>query len=106
MNTSFISIKAKEEEGIERKNGELWFAGTTNSCGFPCQNCMKVPLITMLGGGGEQLEMRMAHALYRKSNLCIPGKGLALPKSQILHSCVCERFIYSQEWSTYLDAAI
>jgi hypothetical protein len=55
MNTSFISIKAKEEEDIERKNGELWFAGTTNSCGFPCQNCMKVPLITMLGGGGEQL---------------------------------------------------
>jgi hypothetical protein len=53
MNTSFISIKAKEPEDIERKNGELWFAGTTNSCGFPCQNCMKVPLITMLGGRGE-----------------------------------------------------
>ena len=88
MNTSFISIKAKEEEDIERKNGGLWFAGTTNSCGFTCQNCMKVLLITMLGwggggggGGGEQLEMRMVHALYLKSNLCIPEKGLARPKS-------------------------
>jgi len=43
--------------------------------------------------------------LYRKSNLCLPGKGIALPQSQFLHTCVCERFIYSQERSTYLAAA-
>jgi hypothetical protein len=27
------------------------------------------------------------------------------PQSQFLHSCVCERFIYSQDQSTYLAAA-
>jgi hypothetical protein len=45
-----------------------------------------------------------ASALYRKSNLYIPKKGIARPKSQFLHSCVCERFIYSQDRSTYLAA--
>jgi hypothetical protein len=25
--------------------------------------------------------------------------------SQFPHSCICERFIYSQEWSTYFPAA-
>jgi hypothetical protein len=32
----------------------------------------------------------IATALYRKSNLCIPGKRIAWPQSQFLHSCVCE----------------
>jgi hypothetical protein len=41
-------------------------------------------------------------ALYRKSNLCIPKKGIARPPVPILHSCVCERFIYSQDRSTYV----
>jgi hypothetical protein len=31
--------------------------------------------------------------------------GIARPKSQFSHSCVCERFIYSQDRSTYLAAA-
>jgi hypothetical protein len=31
------------------------------------------------------------HTLYRKSNLCIPRKGIARPQSQLLHSCVCEQ---------------
>jgi hypothetical protein len=40
--------------------------------------------------------------LYQKSNLCIPGKGIERPQSQFLHSCVCERFIDSQNWSNYI----
>ncbi len=28
-------------------------------------------------------------------------KGIARPQSQLTHSCVCERFIYSQDRSTY-----
>ncbi len=44
-------------------------------------------------------------ALYPKSNLCIPGKGIARPQSQFLHLCVCERFMNSQDWSTYLITA-
>ncbi len=44
-------------------------------------------------------------ALYRKSHLCIPGKGTARHQSQFLHSCVCERFIYSQDWFTYFGCS-
>jgi hypothetical protein len=47
----------------------------------------------------------MMHALQRKSHLCISRKGIARPKSQFPHSCVCERFIYSQDQSTYFPAA-
>ncbi len=36
-------------------------------------------------------------ALQRNFNLCIPRKGTARPLSQFLHSCVCERFIYSHQ---------
>jgi hypothetical protein len=35
-------------------------------------------------------------ALQRKCHLCISRKGIACPQSQFPHSCVCERFIYSQ----------
>ncbi len=40
-------------------------------------------------------------ALQLKTYLCIPFLGIGRPKSQFLHSCVCERFIYSQDQSTY-----
>jgi hypothetical protein len=43
--------------------------------------------------------------LQRKSHLCIPFLGIARPQSQFPHSCVYERFIYSQNRSTYLFAA-
>ncbi len=43
-------------------------------------------------------------ALQRKSNVCIPRKGIAPPQSQSPHSGVCERFIYSQTRSTYFPA--
>ncbi len=39
--------------------------------------------------------------LERKSHLCIPFLGIARPQSQFPHSYVCERFIYSQDRSTY-----
>jgi hypothetical protein len=44
-------------------------------------------------------------ALQRKSHLCIPRKGIGQLQSRFPHSCVCERFIYSQDWSTYFPAA-
>jgi hypothetical protein len=40
-----------------------------------------------------------------KIPICIPRKGIARPPSQIPHSCVCERSIYSQDRSTYFPAA-
>ncbi len=43
--------------------------------------------------------------LQGKSHLCIPFLGIAQPQSQFRHSCVCERFIYFQDRSTYILAA-
>jgi hypothetical protein len=39
--------------------------------------------------------------LQRQFRLYIPFLGIARPQPQCPHSCVCERFIYSQDWSTY-----
>ncbi len=48
---------------------------------------------------------RLDSALQQKSHLCIPFLGTAQPQSQFPHSCACERFIYSQDQSTYFPAA-
>jgi hypothetical protein len=39
--------------------------------------------------------------LQRQFRLYIPFLGLARPQPQFPHSCVCERFIYSRDRSTY-----
>jgi hypothetical protein len=41
------------------------------------------------------------HTLQRQFRLYIPFLGIARLQPQFLHSCVCERFIYSQDRSTY-----
>jgi hypothetical protein len=43
------------------------------------------------------------YTLQRKSHLCIPFLGIARRQSQFPHSCVCERFIYSQDRYTWLQ---
>ncbi len=43
--------------------------------------------------------------LQRKFYKCIPFLGIARPQSQFPHSCVCERFTYSHDRSTYFPAA-
>ncbi len=45
-----------------------------------------------------------AKTQYRKFEINIPRKGIARPQSQFPHSCVCERFIYSQDLSAYSAA--
>ncbi len=40
-----------------------------------------------------------AKTLYRKCETNIPGNEIARPRSQILHSRFCERFIYSHDRS-------
>jgi hypothetical protein len=44
-------------------------------------------------------------ALQRKSHLLIPFLGIARHQSQFPHSCVCERFIYSQDRSKYFGCS-
>ncbi len=46
----------------------------------------------------------MCTALQRNFDLCIPRKGAARPQSQLPHSCVCGRFMYSHDRSTYFPA--
>jgi hypothetical protein len=41
-----------------------------------------------------------ANALYRKFETDIPRNETARPRSQFLHSCICERFTYSHDRST------
>ncbi len=45
------------------------------------------------------------NALYQKSDLCILRNETVWPRSQFLHSCICEQFIYSQDKSAYSAAA-
>jgi hypothetical protein len=40
--------------------------------------------------------LNTAKTQYSKFETNIPRKGIAQPRSQFPHSCVCERFIYSQ----------
>ncbi len=42
-----------------------------------------------------------AWAQYRKFKTNIPREGNVGRQSQFIHSCVCERFTYSQDWSAY-----
>ncbi len=46
-------------------------------------------------GIGQLLSNTYCTTLQRKSHLCSPRKGFALPQSQFPHSRVCERFIFS-----------
>jgi hypothetical protein len=63
------------------------------------------------GNGGKTLLQQVMPAiqeevpLYRKSDLCIPRNEIVGPRSQFLHSCISERFIYSQDRSAYVAAA-
>jgi hypothetical protein len=55
------------------------------------------------GGGGERWCWhnrkweKGVNELQRRSDLCIPRNETARPRSQFPHSCICERFIYSQD---------
>ncbi len=54
--------------------------------------------------GCTELLRRLVSALCRKSDFCNPRNETAPPRSQFLHPCVCERFIYSQNQAAYLTA--
>ncbi len=44
----------------------------------------------------------LQYTLQQKFHLCTPFLGIVQPQSQFPHLCVCERLIYSQDWSTYV----
>jgi len=49
----------------------------------------------------QPLLVHTAKTKCRKFDTNIPRKGISGPQSQFPHSCVCERFIFSQVRSTY-----
>jgi len=65
------------------------------------------------GGGGQlkasplisQLFLCTAKTLYRKFETNIPRNETMRLHSKFLHSCICERFIYSQVRPAYFAAA-
>jgi hypothetical protein len=52
----------------------------------------------------SQRAMLPIQTQYRKFEKNIPRKEIARGQSQFPHSCVCERFIYSQDWSAFSAA--
>ena len=58
---------------------------TQRSC-CPCPTTPPSP-----GSPSTYSRGRKSGTLQRKSHLCIPFLGIALPQSQFPHSCVCER---------------
>ncbi len=66
-----------------------------------CTTCLSVLKVHPKSCIYENLSCCFLFALQRKSHLCIPFLGIARPKPQFPHSCVCEPFIYSQDRSTY-----
>ncbi len=53
------------------------------------------------GTGGVGVWVVSIDTLQRQFGLYIPSLGIARPQPQFPHSCVLERFIYSQDQSTY-----
>jgi hypothetical protein len=58
----------------------------------------------IMGKGYRRELMGGGNYTATKIIFIIPIKGMARPQSQFLHSCVCERYMYSQYLSTYLAA--
>ena len=50
---------------------------------------------------GVEKEWAPDYALYRKFETNIPRNETARPRSQFLHSYICEQFIYSHDRSAY-----
>ncbi len=75
--------------------------------GFPVlfgDTGIKVSLSSMIITSSTELELfkfLRTSTLYRKFETTIPRNETAWPRSQSVHSCICERFIYSHDQSAY-----
>ncbi len=75
---------------------------STGLAAAPGERPAEDPRPLRAGPAVDQLEVC---TLQGKPHLCITFLGIARPQSQFPHSCVCERFIYSQDRSTYFPSA-
>jgi hypothetical protein len=76
-------------------NNNNWYENNSNANG----SCRPTDNINFLD---PQVSSSLClHTLQRKSHLYTLFLGIARPKSQFPRSCVCERFLYPQDWSTY-----
>jgi hypothetical protein len=75
--------------------------GKTASLFLQCTYYYERPLFSHLLRHDQASKDCTAKKLYRKFETNIPINETARPRSQFLHSCFGERFIYSHEWSAY-----
>jgi hypothetical protein len=64
------------------------------SPGLPLALALGMRGVTLLAGAMQRQNTKISKQIF-------PGKGISGPQSQFPHSCVCERFIYSHDWSPY-----
>ncbi len=77
--------------GARDKTWLLAISGHPSSSAYPC-------IIYSIALG--HTDQRLWRSTLQRNFL-----GIARPQSQFLHSCICQRFIYSQDLSTYFPAA-
>ncbi len=70
-------------------------------CYSSAKNFLPLLWCYCIAAAKKQRKIYSSTAPQRKSHLCIPFLGIARPHSQFPRSCVCERFIFSQDRSTY-----
>jgi hypothetical protein len=115
------NARNEQEKGVRSLHHYLWFPCHRGSDSHLCKRGGEGAAYLSNLREGKRLEAwcrlnfsqierpmkkaAVSAALQRKSHLCIPFLGIAWSQSQFPHSCVCERFIYSQDWSTYFPAA-
>jgi hypothetical protein len=70
---------------------------SSGECNFFAAKMVLLFLYLYLNCFNYRPKIVLSPTLYRTSDLCIPRNETAQPRSQFLHSCSCERFIYSQD---------
>ncbi len=94
---AFIFILQKRKQ---IKNRSLYILC---SIGFELCNIEKQTLVGSVSFTHQKRIIKVQHYIYNiytlKNPNCVSRKGIARPQSQFLHSCVCERFIYSRNRS-------
>ncbi len=81
--------------------GWWWWKGPSSKIRMAWVGCQSSSRFKGIGSPDRLGGLLWLGTLQRQFRLYIPFLGIARPQPQFLHSCVCERFIYSQDRSTY-----
>jgi hypothetical protein len=76
-------------------------AGTTRRSAVRSPTSMTLEDSGTISSTLTSLNSNLFSPTLQRHNIENPGKGIAGPRSQFPHSCVCERFLYSHDRSAY-----